>query len=406
MVSVLQKRGQSVMRLRRVARAFWVVAAVVVLAGCAEQRPGVEPVVRQRPQPYVMAVRYEVEPALRRVGFDWAEEAGKDLAHIRKLGFDTVEAAWLTDEQMALMLPAAAEQKLAVAASSQTLHDFITEGVGTESATGGSATPVIPWAGNACVRAVVLMDQPTARLLPALEGVIAAVQPVLGLDAGFWVGVDAETLSTAVQLPPPAVALVWRGVIDRETLAEAASIVAGHRRLVQLELPWEGDPAEESRRVIAARASAWVGLAGGWTDGVVMSRYRSWAGRNNGLVETEQSMNRRDTAGIRKWLKQLELFGDRVKGAHSVADAEVLGEGDDALEVAVLIRGSFRWVLTYSRDTERVVTGTLRVPETWLGRSVSRVVNVQSLKRFESSEGEVTIPVRIAPGEAMLFEAF
>jgi hypothetical protein len=267
------------------------------------------------------------------------------------------------------------------------------------------AAPDIVWAGDDSVQTVLLMDQPTARLLPALEGAIEAVRPMLGRGVGFWVGVDAETLSTAVQLPTGSVALVWRGAIERETLAEAASIVSRHRRLVQLELPWEGDLAKESRRVIAARSSAWVGLAGGWTDGVVVSRYRSWAGRKNGLVETEQSMNRRDTAGVRKWLKQLKLFGGRVKGAETVAETGIQRGGDSALEVAALVRGSVRWVLAYSTDTDRVVAGSIRLPETWLGQSVSRVINVQSLKRFEPSEGNVTIPVRIAPGEAMLFEA-
>ena len=390
------------MGMRRVARAVWVVAAVALLAGCAERRPMVEPV----QQPYVMAVRYEVEPALRRVDFDWSEEVAEDLAHIHKLGFDTIEAAWLTDDQMETLLSAAGEVELAVAASSRTLQDFITEEPAVRSASGETAAPDISWAGDEAVRAVVLMDQPTPRLLPVLEGAMEATQPALVPGVVFWIGVDAETLSTAVQVPTPSVALVWRGAIDRELLAEAASIVGGHRRLVQLELPWEGDLAEEARRVIAARASSWVSLAGGWTDGVVVSRYRSWAGRCNGLVEAEQSMNRRDMAGVRKWLKQLKLFGRRVKGAEAVAADGIERDGDDALQVAALIRGSFRWVLAYNTDTERVAAGSIRVPGTWLGRSVSRVVNVQSLQRFEPNEGNVTIPVRIAPGEAMLFEAF
>jgi hypothetical protein len=117
-------------------------------------------------------------------------------------------------------------------------------------------------------------------------------------------------------------------------------------------------------------------------------------------------MNRRDTAGIRKWLKQLQLFGGRVNGAQARGDADVVWDGDDALAVAALERGAFRWLLVYSTDTDRVAAGSIQMPATWLDKPVSRVVNVQSLKRFEPSADSITIPVRIAPGEAMLFEAF
>ena len=61
------ERGQNVMELRRVAETVSVIATMAVITGCAQQRPVVEPAVVVR-QPYVMAVRYEVEPSMHRPG--------------------------------------------------------------------------------------------------------------------------------------------------------------------------------------------------------------------------------------------------------------------------------------------------------------------------------------------------
>jgi hypothetical protein len=399
-----EKRGPNIMNRIQIPRTGIAVIAASILTGCAAKTApemAVQPVAQR---PYVIAVRYEVEPALRRPGFDWGAELTDDLTHIRTLGFDTVEATWLTDEQVARLLPAAHEQELAVVTASRKLQDFITQIQSTDLGTDEVRPPRVEWAQHHALRALVLIDHPVVSLLPTLEATMQAVRPTLAEGAEFWVGADAATLETAAQMNGAAV--VWRGRVIRDVLAEAATIVGEHRRIVQLELPWEGALADETRRVIAARSSAWVALAGGWTDGVVVSRYRSWAGRDNGLVETDQSMNRRDTAGVRKWLKQVRLFGTRVKGAQAMADASVVWNGDESLSVAALSRGALRWLLVYNTDTERVAAGSIQMPDTWLTKPVTRVVNVQSLQRFEPNEGTATIPVRIAPGEAILFEAF
>lgn len=219
--------------------------------------------------------------------------------------------------------------------------------------------------------------------------------------------------------------------------AEQLAVMAGrhHRRCFVLRAPSTADRDEDDTASVAgprvatidveARGSmgaeaplaAWLaqyhgGLARGLTDGIVVDRFgRLWGDPYKAESADDAGRSARKAA-LAALLTRARTWGARLGGLEA-HNAEKPVAQPEAVQTRVFAHGRRRFVLIFNQEAGGgYARGDVTLPATIRALPVKRAVEVppspghRAGHVFHARRGQVTLPVALRPGDAVLFEVF
>ena len=331
---------------------------------------------------YRIAVRYDVEPV--RIGHGEAaffERIGSDLTRAGELGFDTVVFAHLEDHWRTKALEMAARCGMAGVVSDRDLQHFVRTGRLPQGFR--NVVEIV----RAAIRA--LANRPGFAGL-AMDHVSSAPAPrerlarvAKSLQA---VGVSCVILTSSNNALDDGFSFA---IVDAGELAEAANRSPSERLLA-------GYHAE---------------LAAGRTAGLVVDRFARAPGGRAGLNAVDEPPVAAKMAAVQGLLRRAKRWGPMLHGFHGESVGEFHTEGLGVSLIA-FVRDQRRFILAYNPSSDRYIRGSVAVPASISGKTVSRLVEVPPIPDrvagdvFEAQRGGVIVRVDLRPGDAALFEVF
>lgn len=152
-----------------------------------------------------------------------------------------------------------------------------------------------------------------------------------------------------------------------------------------------------------ARLAYYRALAAGLTDGLIVWRFRSWPGEANGLAESDGRIAPGTANVMKRIAERAAEWGPRLAGTRRITEPG-LKVDSNRLRCTAFRRPGRRFILVHNEDTEHFARGTLRVPATLGGEPLSRIVDQDTGTRHLRSDSTLTIPMHLAPAQAVLFE--
>ncbi len=389
--------------LRRAIRWLPVAACGLLAAGCL-QPPGAE-----RPVPFLVAVRYPVEPLSMAEAGDPGLRLSSDFQRIRELGFNAVFAAHVADDRREAIVHAARAQALTLILTDPVLHRFCRAGpaggraVDIEKRLRAASVPegdvlsrvlhigeIVDDDGTG--RAVRIAEQ-AAQCLPSLPlaATVRADLPLPGDTLRHITPVvrvcepadPTGTFSTAPPLPKPGMMII--------------PVSGRSEDLVQSVRTWLG--------------MYHAGLSTGATEGVILDAWAEVRGRREGLVDAADRVAVARAAAVKRILHRAWAWAPCLKGS-LIAPLDGWRCYDGNLRVTLYVRQHRRWALVWNASASRYSRSELSLPAEAGGAAVDRAVEVPGDpgvvggRVFEARRGRIAIPVELAPGDAMLVELF
>lgn len=150
-----------------------------------------------------------------------------------------------------------------------------------------------------------------------------------------------------------------------------------------------------------------AGVCNGKTDGVVVQirGERFDDASNRGYLLQEQR------AGLRTLIDRVRRWGPHLHGA-DVGEVETIELKPPFLRAVLLTNGVGRHLLLFNRSRTRYARGWVRVSGLVGSRPVVRAVEVPALANrlnsgvYHARRERLTLPIRLRPGDAALFELF
>ncbi len=383
----------------------WLPAAAcgLLAAGCL-QPPAIE-----RSVPFLVGVRYPVEPLSMAEAGDPGHRLSTDFQRIRELGFNAVLAAHVADDRREAIVHAARAEALTLILTDPVLHRFCR-------------------AGPAGGRAMDIKKRLRAASVPEADG-RSRVLHIGEIVDDDGVGRAAQIASWAEQSFPsvPVAATVRADLpLPGDGLRHITPVV----RVCQpadptgtfstpLPLPKPGMmiiPVSGRSEDLVQSVRTWLGmyhagLSTGATEGVILDAWAEVRGRREGLVDAADRVAVARAAAIKRILHRAWAWAPCLKGSLIVPlDGWQCYDGN--LRVTLFVRQHRRWVLVWNASASRYLRSELSLPAEAGGASVDRAVEVPGDpgvvggRVFEGRRGRITIPVELAPGDAMLVELF
>ena len=355
-----------------------VLAVLLILAasGCARS-------VKVTSHPYLVAVRYDVEPVFAAHGFPQAMDVIQgDFATIAEFGFPTALLQHIDPMDHPALLEGANEAGVRVilpvadAGFAQGGKPLGSQGSGKRMRTGRPAPP--GWCTHPAFAGLVSRGS-FGPILSAQAGVLSLNSDENGMP---WIGRVAQ--ADPGEPRPAALA----------TLDTRALPLGSENSLLEGYLAWFH-----------------AGLASGQTGGLIVDRYRRPSGDPPGVIAPGEEPSPARAAAIKKLVDRARHWGPRLcrLAAQPVADR---GENSTGFQVTALVGERRRYVLVFNPSLDRYGRGEVRLPELIAGVPAARAVEVPPStsaaagRVIDARGGRLTIPVTLRPGDAALFEVF
>ncbi|MBN1490095.1 MAG: hypothetical protein JXA69_09275, partial [Phycisphaerae bacterium] len=370
------------------------VAAMWAFVGCA---PSGMRTISSTP-PFV-AIRYEHRLAAGAAPID-AASLRQDFAQLTSLGF---VAIWLDsgfpdrDEAAA---EAAAAAGLTTIRSDERIDAYVEFGRLTPDAATPDALATV-----SRVAAAQIGGRPSILAMPPFlpdtvagraQALAAALQRLQPPQEMLLVGFDGDC--GVASGTSNAIVATW----PEPDEPPVGTLPAPTRQILLLTCESHSDSSPA--RAIAMQQDYYRGLAQGRTDGILVWRYRSWPGESNGIADATGHVSPAIAGATRTITKHAREWGPLLAGSRRI-DAPGVELVSERLRCAVLQRKQRVVILVYNEDAERFARGTLRIPGTIDAVAVTRLVAQDTGQRHPRRGDALTIPLRLGPAEAILFEA-
>jgi hypothetical protein len=154
-----------------------------------------------------------------------------------------------------------------------------------------------------------------------------------------------------------------------------------------------------------------AGLSAGATEGVILDAWAEVRGRHVGLVDAKDEVAVARAAAVKRIIHRAWAWAPPLRGALA-GTLDGWQCHDRGLQVTLFTRQNRRWAMAWNASSERYVRSELSLPAEAGDRSADRAVEVPGdLGRvggrvYDARRGRITIPLELAPGDAMLFELF
>lgn len=354
----------------------WRPAGVSMLAACfAAPWLGCAAPPPRMAAPFLLAVRYDVEPTLRprAEAHEW-DRVRADFRAIAEAGFDAVMAVYVTDDARAPIERLAREHGLVVAELDRHLRRFVLTGAlppNTPEPAALLRAPAASGTGSSPLRVVErgVTDEQRARSASLAH---PADSPI------FFLGGDAPSAD------PNTLTLVR---VDDETAPAPGS----------LRESWFGQ---------------WHrGLAEGRTAGLLVDRWRGTQDVVAGLEEDGAGLSVAQQAALRELVGRAAAWGARLHRARPVP----LGgnsAGPAGVRIVGLERRDRRYALVWNASESAFARGVVALPSQFGTDAINRAVEVPPTPRESvgqvilPSDGRIMISVDLRPGDAVLYELF
>lgn len=382
---MLENAGHLTMILRRT------IAAGVLMGGAAGCSTILQESNEQRAA-VPLIVRYE---CLGQEGGKarWREAAEGDFNQIRSWGFSGIWADYADVSDWEAVAAAGRSAGLDVALRHPDIDEYIEWGclpAGVRSM--GEAMTQAALAPRSKPRAILALppfprEETLGRVIEVSEA-FATLRPAgktLALMRD-WGTPEADGVST-----------IWCGLWQRD---DRSPPHCEGRRLVVVGHDSGGAPVWTEKGL---RRAYYEGVAAGNADGVLIWRFRSWPGEANGLLPAEGDASAVVVEALRALLRRAAEWAPLVAGARPVKPAPPMLQSR-SLRCTLLQRPGRRLILIDNADFDHFSRGVLRVPTSLLGEPVSRVVVADDGTRYTRSEGPLTVPLHVRPGEAVLLD--
>jgi hypothetical protein len=359
--------------------------------------------------PFLVAVRYPVEPLSMAETGDPEHRLSTDFQRIRELGFNGVLAAHVADDRREAVVQAARTQALMLILTDPVLHRFCR-------------------AGPASGRAVDIDDRLRTVLPPDADGLPRMLHVgEIGDDAGagraaqIAARVERRLPSLPVaatvraDLPLPGARL--RHITPMVRVCEPADLTGTFSS--PLPLPRPGMmiiPVSGQTEDLVQSVRTWLGmyhagLSAGATEGLILDAWAEVRGRREGLVDAADSVVVARAAAVKRIIHRAGAWSPRLRGSVVVPlDGWQCHDGN--LRVTLFTRQHRRWVLLWNASASRFMRSELSLPAEAGGATATRAVEVPGDpgvvggRVFDARRGRIAIPVELAPGDAILFELF
>ncbi len=329
--------------------------------------------------PYLIAVRYDVEPLFVGLGrpAGWTT-IRRDFQAIARLGFDSVLLDHVEDADRMTLLDIAHDAGLIAPAPDRSVEHFVATG----ALPPGAVTP---------------------RELPrALPKELVGHPAFCGLQVHFGPDPAAADRAGAVvsALSGHGIGWVRRGDGRR---------VGGTRELIRI------DPAVPESDAETSHTQWWLrqfhmGLIRGRTGGIVVDRFRRPADRP-GLAGADTPFTPAQAAAMNEVITRARRWGPRIRGFHAEQVTDAATDGV-ALEVSAFTRARRRYLMIFNPAADGFARTSVILPKTIGGATAGRAVAVpagtdqMAGRVVDARRGRITLRVALRPGDAALFEIF
>jgi hypothetical protein len=169
----------------------------------------------------------------------------------------------------------------------------------------------------------------------------------------------------------------------------------------------EGPPGTALERLLANYHAA---LCAGQTGGVIVDRFIRLPGDPPGLTSPDEPLLPAHSSAIAALIQRARCWGPRLS---ALPTSSLISATDSSwLTVTLFGQAARRYVLIFNTSEERFAREEVRLPASILNRSALRAVEVPpSTERgagrvFHAQRGQLSLPVELRPGDAVLFEVF
>jgi len=395
----------------------------VFLLGCeAPSTPGVT----QHGEFYPVAVWYEVAGHIPEAEDQARAALTADFVHIRSLGFNTILAEGVEDRYSELLLDVAQEQSLRVILPHARTMAYIRGGQFDPEVMNEPETVVrenVRWTSrHPALLMHFIYDAPTSDLAERL-GEVARLYRKIDPDHPVLAVLSHDVATLVKQADLPIV--LW----DNFPLAEGGQ--AGELLNRRYEEPRSHLEALARIRAQTPDRQHWVmiqalampgrlrfptpaewdviylsAVAVGFVDGVVFYRYHTDDQPDGGLAGRDHAVPPERAAAIKRMTERAVRWGRLLRGTEPLAD--LVQTETNRLRASLLVGTKRRLLLVYNPDVQTFAYDTVHLPLMVRDGAVARVVDVDESQRYlpAASGREITMALRLRPGEGRLFEVF
>lgn len=339
-------------------------------AGCATSRPLPE-------KPYLLAVRYDAEPRWLAVPEDdRAAVLQRDLRAVAEWGFNAVAVRHVEVGDERMVLDTAQEAGLRAVIASRSLEHFVVTGVPSMST----------------------------------DFVERATRGITAHPAFYAVGLDEPRGAAAGRRLDDVRSRLRDGGID------VLVVGAGDRRsddrqclaIVDVACLWNGPPGDAKRRMLQQFHDQ---LESGRCGGLIVDRFFRLPGDPPGLERPDSPLVPAQRSALAELLARAQNWGPRLRGL-APSPGVVSADGGDDLAATLFGDNPVRYALVRNGSADRFLRTEfpLRPPknENGWGRAVEVPPSgaVPAGRVILAKNGQLTLPVELAPGDAVLYEVF
>ncbi len=358
---------------------------------------------------FLVAVRYPVEPLCLGEGGDLDYRLSIDFQRIRELGFNAVLAAHVADDRREAVVRAARTHTLRPILTDPVLHRFCragpVRGATVDIEERLRAAFLLDAAGSPCVLHVgEMVDEEGADRAAQIAARAQRLFPSMPLVA---------TVQTDLPLPPDALGHITPLVRVREPLDLAGTFPTPPLlpKPGMMMIPVSGKSEDLVQTVRTWLGMYHAGLSAGGTEGVILDAWAEVRGRREGLVDATEAVAVTRAAAVKRIIYRACAWMTCLGGS-TITRLDGWQCRDESLRVTHFVRQHRRWVLLWNASVYRYVRSEMSVPVDIGGVTADRAVEVPGDpgvvggRVFDARRGRITIPVELAPGDAMLVELF
>lgn len=414
-------------RLRALVAWLGMASLILLASGCeVPQAAAVTEPQQEHPEVYPLAVWYYVRGYVPDDAAQARAVLTGDFGHIRTLGFNTVIADAIQDEQRGLLLDVAGSQGLRVVLPHAAGARYIRTGR-------------LPRTGPSSVEALVEANLQQIGNHPALWMHYLCDAPDVGMAGRLtelarlyrsrdpahrvFVPLSRDVPEIVGQADLPVV--VW----DNFPVAENAppgqltnrryGTPTSHGETMQAIYAKTPDQAHWALlqavalpgRIRMPKPAEWElmhfsALAAGFADGLIVYRYHTDDDPDSGLAGPNHMVPAARLAALRRITKRATAWGPLLRPTRpSPIDVPTKTQ---RIETKLLIGAKRRFLLVYNPDVETFAHDTALLPTFVQGQRVARAVDVDEPKRFLPTGDGATIPIELhlRPGAGKLYELF